>query len=221
MRVILFGASGMVGQGVLRECLASDKVESVLSVVRSASAHRSLKLKELMVSDFTNFDAVQSQLAGHDACFYCLGVSAGGMSESDYRKITYDYTLAAATVLARVNAGLTFVYVSGQGTSDNGKGSMWARVKGDTEQSLLKLPFKAAFMFRPGAIEPMHGIVSKTKSYRVLYRVIGPVMPVLKALFPNFVTTTERVGKAMLEVASKGATQTTFENRDINRLAGV
>jgi uncharacterized protein YbjT (DUF2867 family) len=170
MKVVLFGASGMVGQGVLRECLLDPDVESVLSIGRSASGQLHPKLRELVHRDFLDYSAVESQLSGFDACFYCLGVSSVGMQEADYRRVTYDFTMAAAQVLAKLNPGMTFVYVSGMGTDSSERGrSMWARVKGQTENALLRLPFKAAYMFRPGAIAPLHGIQSKTRTVRWLY----------------------------------------------------
>ncbi len=216
MKVILFGATGMVGQGVLRECLAAPDVEQVLAVGRSAAGQQHEKLRELTHADFTDFAPVAGQLKGYDACFFCLGVSSAGLSEQDYTRVTYDYAVAAATVLAEKNPGMTFIYVSGAGTDGTEKGrSMWARVKGRTENALLRLPFKAAYMFRPGFIQPMHGIVSKTKAYRILYGVLGPIAPALKALFPNAIITTEGLGRAMLEAARHGAPRPVLEARDL------
>jgi uncharacterized protein YbjT (DUF2867 family) len=215
VKVVLFGATGMVGQGVLRECLLDPGVESVLAVGRAATGQHHEKLREVVHRDFGDFSALEHDLTGLDACFFCLGVSSAGMSETDYRRVTYDYTLAAARVLAEHNPDLVFVYVSGQGT---GQGrAMWARLKGATEDALLALPFRA-YMFRPGYIQPMHGIRSRTRLYRVLYRVVGaPLYPLLKRLAS--VTTTERVGRAMLAVARQGAPKRVLETRDINALA--
>jgi len=219
MKVILFGATGMVGQGVLRECLACDDVEKVLSIVRSAGGGQHLKLRELVHRDFLDFSTIDSQLAGFDACFFCLGVSSAGMTEENYRRITYDVTLAAAGTLARLNRRMTFIYVSGAGTDSSERGrSMWARVKGRTENALLGLPFKAAYMFRPALIVPMHGIRSRTKSYRILYTLTGPILPLLYRLLPAYVTTTERLGRAMLKAAKDGAPKAILESRDINAL---
>jgi uncharacterized protein YbjT (DUF2867 family) len=219
MKVILFGASGMVGQGVLRECLADPDVERVLAIVRSPTGQSHDKLEELVHGDFFDFSALAAKLGGWDACFYCLGVSSAGMKEAEYRKVTYDVTLAAARVLAKENPGMTFVYVSGQGTDSTEKGrSMWARVKGETENALGRLPFKATVLFRPGFIQPLHGIRSKTALYRVVYAVFGPLYPALKRLFPKAVTNTEQVGRAMLAVAKRGAPKAILENRDINAL---
>jgi uncharacterized protein YbjT (DUF2867 family) len=160
MRVILFGTTGMVGQGVLRECLLDPRVEKVLSIGRSKSGERHPKLEEADISDFDSLD-----LSAYDACFFCLGVSSAGMSEEDYRRVTYDLTLDVAKKIATPR--MTFIYVSGAGTDSTERGrTMWARVKGATENALLKLPFKAAYMFRPGVIQPLHGISSRTTSYR-------------------------------------------------------
>jgi uncharacterized protein YbjT (DUF2867 family) len=214
MNVIVFGATGMVGQGVLRECLLDEGVTSVLCVGRAASGKTHEKLRELVHGDLMSLDAVAGQLQGFDACFFCLGVSSAGMKEADYRRVTYDLTLAAARVLARVNPGMTFIYVSGAGTNAHSR-TMWSRVKGETENALLELPFKA-HMFRPGIIRPMHGIVSKTRLYRSLYTVFGPVMIGLQAVAPKLVTTTERVGRAMIKLAREGSDQKIFENADIS-----
>jgi uncharacterized protein YbjT (DUF2867 family) len=222
MKVIVFGASGMVGQGVVRECLLDPGVERVLSVVRAPTGQSDPKLEELVPTDFYDFTAVEPRLAGYDACFFCLGVSAAGMTEAEYRHVTYDLTLAAARSLVRVSPKLTFIYVSGAGTDDSERGrSMWARVKGQTENALKQLPFAATVMFRPGLIRPLHGIRSRTRLYRVVYAIMGPLFPLLSALAPSFITTTERVGRAMLRVARQGAPKPVLENGDINRLAAA
>ncbi|HEX3532010.1 MAG TPA: NAD(P)H-binding protein [Thermoanaerobaculia bacterium] len=220
MKVILFGATGMVGQGVLRECLLDPEVESVLAIGRRGTGQKHAKLREIVHQDFFDFSAIESQLAGYDACFFCLGVSSAGMKEEEYRRLTYDITLAAAQALARQNPGtMTFLYVSGTGTDSSEKGRvMWARVKGETENALLRLPFKAAYMLRPGYIQPLHGITSSTKWTRVLYAVMGPLYPVWKTLFPKYVTTTEQLGRAMIHVAKHGAPQPILENQDLARL---
>jgi uncharacterized protein YbjT (DUF2867 family) len=209
MKVILFGATGMVGQGVLRECLLDAGVEQVLSVGRTAAGQQHAKLRELVLPDLFDYSASEAQFGGYDACFFCLGVSSAGMSEEQYHRITYDLTLAAATALARLNPGMTFIYVSGAGTDSSERGrSMWARVKGKTENALLRLPFKAAYMFRPGAIQPLQGIRSKTPLYRAAYAMTAPLLPLFKAMSPNLITTTEQVGRAMLKAARSGATST-------------
>lgn len=209
----------MVGQGVLRECLLDPEVRSVLSVGRSATGRQHAKLRELVHKDLSDLSSIEPELSGLDACFFCLGVSSAGMTEEDYRRVTYDITLAAARTLARLNPGMTFVYVSGTGTDSTEHGRiMWARVKGETENALLRLPFKAAYMFRPGFIQPLHGIRSKTKLYRGFYAVSGPLFPVLRKLFPKVVTTTEQLGRAMLKVAKQGASKPVLETPDINGL---
>lgn len=220
MKVILFGATGMVGQGVLRECLLSPDVQSVLTIGRNASGQQHPKLREVTHTDFTNFAPLERELAGYDACFFCLGVSSAGMIEADYSRVTYDFTVAAASALARLNPGMTFIYVSCAGTDSTERGrTMWARVKGKTENSLLKLPFKAAYMFRPAAIQPLHGIVSRTKLYRAFYAVMGPLFPLLNVLLPGTVTTTEKIGRAMINAVKHGAPKSVLETRDINALA--
>ena len=222
MKIILFGATGMVGQGVLRECLLDPDIESVLTVVRSPLGQpqgEEKKVREIIHSDFTDFSAVENQWLGYDACFFCLGVSSIGMSEKDYAHVTKDFTLAAAVPLSRLNPNMTFIYVSGTGTDSSERGHvMWARVKGETENRLLRLPFKGVYMFRPGLIQPLHGIKSKTPLYRILYLFMGPFTPLLTALFPKIVTTTEQVGRAMIRIAKQGAPKRLLENKDINAL---
>jgi uncharacterized protein YbjT (DUF2867 family) len=219
MNVLLFGASGMVGQGALRECLLDPDVRGVLSIVRSPTGQQHARLRELVLREFFDFSTVESDLTGFETCFFCLGVSSSGMREEAYTGITYDLTMAAARTLAKLNPGMTFVYVSGQGTDSSEQGrTMWARVKGKTENALLGLPFKSAYMFRPGIIQPLHGIRSKTKVYQAFYSVLGPLLPVLKRLFPNSVTRTEQIGQAMLRVAKQGAPKRILDNQDINSL---
>jgi uncharacterized protein YbjT (DUF2867 family) len=220
MRVLLFGATGMVGQGVLRECLRDTGVELVLTVGRSATGVKDAKVRELVTADLSDLAAIADQLAGFDACFFCLGVTSSGMTEEDYRRVTYGITLAVGEVLASRNPRMTFVYVSGTGTDSSEKGrSMWARVKGATENALLRLPFAAAYMFRPGIIEPLHGIKSKTRIYQIFYALGGPLLPLLRMAFPNQVLTTEQIGLAMLGVARRGYAKTVLETADIRRAA--
>jgi len=219
MRVIIFGATGMVGQGVLRECLVDAGVERVLVVGRSPTGVHDAKLTEIIHDVFTDYSAIETQLTGFDACFFCLGVSSIGMSEERYRHLTYDITLAAATTLARLNPQMTFTYVTGLHTDSTEQGSrMWARVKGKTENDLLKLPFKAAYLFRPGAIQPLHGIRSKTAWVQTVYDVTRPLWSVLSRISPNLVTTTEQVGRAMIQVARVGYPKKVLEMEDINGL---
>jgi uncharacterized protein YbjT (DUF2867 family) len=219
MNVLLFGATGMVGQGVLRECLLDAEVTRVVALGRSPVAQSHAKLENIVQADLYDYAGDEARLSGFDACFFCLGVSSAGMPEPKYRHLTYDLTLAAATVLARLNPAMTFVYVSGAGTDSSERGrSMWARVKGETENALLRLPFKAAFMFRPGAIQPLHGVRSKTRLYQAVYDVAGPLLGLLVRLAPSWATTTERIGRAMLVVAKRGAPSPWVEGADINRL---
>ncbi|MGO8815792.1 MAG: epimerase [Terriglobia bacterium] len=219
MNVILFGASGMVGQGVLRECLLDPEVTSVVSIVRSSAAQRHPKLREIVHKNFLDFSPIEPELSGLDACFFCLGVSSAGVSEEKYRRVTYDIALAAAETLAKLNPKMTFVFISGAGTDSSEHGRvMWARVKGQTENALLRLPFKAAYMFRPGVIVPLHGIKSRTALYRIPYAILGPLLPLLKTLMPKYVTTTEKLGRAMLTAAKRGAPKPILESSDINDL---
>jgi uncharacterized protein YbjT (DUF2867 family) len=218
MKVLIFGATGMVGQGVLRECLLDPEVTQVLSIGRNATGKQHPKLREIKHTDLYDYSNIESELTGVDACFYCLGVSSVGMSEADYTRISYDMTLAAATVLARLNPNMVFTYVSGAGTDSSEKGSvMWARVKGKTENALLRLPLRA-YMFRPGAIQPLHGVRSKTRLYQFFYTLAAPIFPILRALFPHQITTTEQVGKAMLIVARRGSDKKLLESKDIATL---
>ena len=217
MKAILFGATGMVGQGVLQECLRSREVESVLSIGRRATGQQHPKLRETAHQDFTDFSAIERELSGYDACFFCLGISSIGMNAEEYRRVTYEFTLSAARTLARQNPNMTFIYVSGAGTDSSGSGSTrWARVKGQTENALFQLPFKAAYAFRPAYIQPLNGIVPQTAWLRALYAVAGPLYPVWKALFPKYVTTTAQVGRAMIQVAREGAPKRVLESQDIN-----
>jgi uncharacterized protein YbjT (DUF2867 family) len=218
MKVILFGATGMVGQGVLRECLVDPGVERVLVVGRSPSGQQNAKLKEILHQDFFDFSAIESELTGYDACFFCLGVSSVGMEEQRYRHLTYDLTLATATMLARLNPGMVFTYVTGRGTDSTEQGPrMWARVKGKTENDLLKLPFKAAYMFRPAGIQPLYGVRSKTAWINAIYVVASPLLARLARTSPQYMTTTERVGRAMISVARDGYPKRVLESEDINR----
>jgi uncharacterized protein YbjT (DUF2867 family) len=219
MRVVVFGASGMVGRGVVRECVLADDVERVVVVGRSPSAESHAKLHDVVHADFSDFTAIEPELAGCDACFFCLGVTSSGRSETDYTRITYDTTIAAARAFVRASPSSVFVYVSGAGTdSTETKRSMWARVKGKTENALLAMPFRAAYMFRPALIQPRHGIVSRTPSYRIFYVLAWPLLPLLRA-FPSLTTTTDRVGRAMLACVRTGAPRAIVTSRDINALA--
>ena len=219
MNVILFGASGMVGQGVLRECLLASDVRAVLSVGRSATGKADAKLREIVRPDLVDLAPIEAELSGYDACFFCLGVASAGMTEANYRRVTFDITLAAARTLVRLNPGMTFVYVSGAGADSSERGRiMWARVRGETENALLKLPFKTVAVIRPAGIIPLHGITSRTPLYRAGYTLTRPLWPVLYKAFPQFVTTTERLGRGVLQIARHGAPKPILETRDINAL---
>jgi uncharacterized protein YbjT (DUF2867 family) len=218
MRVVLFGASGMIGKGVLLECLDSEDVDSVLVVGRSPTGIEHAKLREILHRDFLDFSAIADELRGMDACLWCLGVSAAGMSEADYTRITYAYTKAAAETLLRLDPEIAFCFVSGAGTDAHGR-AMWARVKGRTEELLLGMGFRRAFMFRPAYIHPMRGVTSKTKLYRALYVIAKPLYPVMRRLFPDATTTTVMVGRAMIAAAVRGAPKPILESADINALA--
>ena len=222
MRVLIFGATGMVGGGVLRECLHADDVEVVQTVGRTPTMQTHPKLREIIHTNLWDYTRIEPELTGFDACFFCMGVSSPGMTEADYTHLTYDLTLAAATTLVHLNPAMTFVYVSGAGTDSSETGrQMWPRVKGRTENALRRLPFKAVYLFRPGIIQPLHGIRSKTASYRVFYTLTAPLLPLLRALLPNLILTTEQVGKAMLAVARRGWPTPVLEARDIRRAASA
>jgi uncharacterized protein YbjT (DUF2867 family) len=219
MKVVLFGATGMLGQGVLRECLLAPDVESVLAIGRSATGVKHPKFREIVHADMWHYDAIAGQLRGFDACFFCLGVTSAGMSEADYSRVTHDITMAAAETLCRLNPDMTFVFVSGAGadTTEQGR-SMWARVKGKTENAIFRLPFKASFAFRPGVVQPVHGERSRTAAYRVLYAITKPLLPLFRRLWPGQILTTEQFGRAMLRVVRQGAPKRVLESSDINAL---
>ena len=218
MKVILFGATGMVGQGVLLECLRDDAIAQVLSIGRSATGLQSSKLTEIVRDDFLDYSDIEPRLTGFDACFFCLGVSSIGMDVERYRHLTYDVTLAAAKTLVRLNPQMTFVYVTGAGTDSTERGRvMWARVKGKTENDLLKL-FRAAYMFRPAAIQPLHGVRSKTAWVQAIYVASAPLLSWLARIAPKYVTTTEQMGRAMIKVARDGYPKPVLESEDINSL---
>lgn len=205
----------MVGQGVLLECLRDPEVELAATVGRTATGVQNAKLREIVRGDLMDYTGIESELAGFDACFFTLGVSSSGMNEADYERITYGFTLAAAEALSRVNPEMTFIYVSGAGTDSSERGRvMWARVKGKTENALLRLPLRA-YMFRPGMIQPLDGIKSKTASYRILYALARPLLPALRWAFPNQILSTREIGQSMLAVAGRGYGKRILEARDI------
>ena len=219
MNVVIFGATGMIGQGVLRECLQDPGVMRVLAIGRAATGIQHPKLRDLVHQDMWRYDAIEGQLAGFDACFFCLGVSSAGMAEADYERITFGIAIAAAETLARLNPSMTFVYVSGAGADSSEAGRiMWARVKGKTENAILRLPFKASYVFRPGVVQPVHGARSRTPAYRVLYAVAKPLLPVLRRVMPGYILTTEQFGRAMLTAVRRGAPKRVLESTDISAL---
>ena len=213
MKVIIFGATGMVGQGVLRESLLASDVDEVLAVVRKPTGVRHAKLHEVELADFADLTPIEGDLAGYNACFYCLGVSSVGLDEAAYTRVSYDYPMAAARVLAKLNPDLTFVYVSGAGTNVDGR-AMWARVKGRTEQAVIDM-FPNGYAFRPGFIQPTYGVKSKTGWYRAIYTVTAPLSPLFDRLAPKYFTTSDRLGRAMLRAARTGFPDHIVNNRDM------
>ncbi len=215
MKVILYGATGMVGQAVLGECLRDDGVASVLAIVRNPTGRTHPKLRELVRKDLFDTSVPEAELRDLDACFFCLGVSSAGMSEADYTRLTYDLTLGWARLLARVNPGMAFLYVSGRGT---GGKAMWAQVKGRTEEALLSL-FPAAYMVRLAVLRPVHGEVSKTRWTRIAYAAFRPLFPVVQAIAPELVITSEELGRAMIRAARERPSTRVLEMSDLQALA--
>jgi uncharacterized protein YbjT (DUF2867 family) len=216
MKVLVFGATGMVGQGVLRECLLDPDVKQVQTIGRSPTGVPHPKLREIVHRDLSHYAEIEAELSGFDACFFSLGVSSAGMKEQDYEPITYGITMAAAETLCRLNPDMKFFYVSGAHTDSTERGrSMWARVKGRTENALLRLPFAAAYMFRPGLIQPMHGERPKAAVYQAFYTIAKPLLSLLRLAFPEYVLTTEEIGQAMIIVARRGYPKHILEIRDI------
>jgi uncharacterized protein YbjT (DUF2867 family) len=217
IKAIITGATGMVGEGVLHECLAHPAVESVLLLVRRPTGRQHPKLREIVHGDFYDFSALEAELRGWNACYFCLGVSSVGISADEYQKVTYDLTMALAQPLARLNPDMTFCYVSGAGTDGSEKGRVrWARVKGMTENHLRRLPFRQAFMFRPGYLNPTPGL---RHAYRI-YRFFSPIYPLWNRLFPGYVSTLRQLAQAMLNATLLGYEKPVLEVRDIRALAG-
>ena len=215
-KVILTGATGMIGKGVLLECLDHGAISEVLVIGRNSIGMNHPKLKEMIHGDFSNFFSVKSQLTGYDACFFCLGISAAGLNEEQYKHITYEYTLALVRTLFEINPQMTFNYVSGQGTDSSEKSRMmWARVKGKTENDLLKIGFKQAFMFRPGMIIPLRGIKSRTKSYQFMYDYFMWLVKFTKAVSPNSVVDTTQLGLAMINSMLRGYSEKIIRPKDM------
>ena len=219
MKVLVFGATGMLGQAIVRECLRDESVTRVIVIGRRSTGVADAKLVEIVEADITHLAPHEALLRDVDACLFCLGVTSLGLSEGDYSRLTYDLTLTVARELVRINLHMTFIYVSGAGTDSTERGgSMWARVKGRTENALLTVGFHAAYMFRPGAIIPLHGIRSRTEWYNAVYALIRPIAAPLTRLAPRLVTTTDRIARAMLVVARDGYASPILESSDINRL---
>jgi uncharacterized protein YbjT (DUF2867 family) len=211
----------MIGQGVLLECIADASVTEVLVVARTTIGSTSPKVREIIQADFFYWPDLPRQTAQFDACFFCLGVSSVGMKEPEYRRLTYDLTLGAAEAMVQRAPGMTFIYVSGMGTDSTEKGrTMWARVKGATENALRALPFRAVYLFRPGYVQPLHGVRSKVGWYNGIYAVVSWMYPVLRRVAPKYMTTTEAIGKAMIAVARSGYRRAVLEPDDIARAAG-
>lgn len=222
MKLIIFGSTGMVGQAVVKEALIASHVEAVTLVNRTPARHEHTKITEVLVNDLFDLSDIETNLQGYDACIFCIGVSAAFLDEQAYTHVTFDLTLSVATKLLQANPGLIFIYITGQGTDSSERGKvMWARVKGRTENALLKQAFKAAHMFRPGAILPMDGIRSKTKLYDALYRVLTPFVHILRMINPSWVPTTRDIGRAMLQAAGGHAKKPILNNRDIVELANA
>jgi uncharacterized protein YbjT (DUF2867 family) len=219
VNVIIFGATGMVGKGVLRECLAAADVGKVLTVGRTPTGLRHPRLQELVHAEMWDYANVEAELADFDACFFCIGVTSSGMSEQNYSHLTYEMTMAVAGTLARLNPRMVFIYVSGAG-ADSSETSrvMWQRVRGKTENALLKLPFRGVYIFRPGMIQPV-GVKSKTTSYRWFYTLTKPLLPLLRAMLPDQILSTPQVGQAMLAAVRSGAPKRVLESPDINALS--
>jgi uncharacterized protein YbjT (DUF2867 family) len=220
MDVLIYGATGMVGQGVLRESLAAADVTRVVTLGRSGTGIVHPKLTEIVHPDLHDLRTIEPQLRGLDACFFCLGVTSSGMSETNYSRITYELTVAAGETLARLNPKMTFVFVSGAGTDSTEAGRvMWARVKGRAENALLRMPFRAVYCFRPGFIQPLDGITSRTKAYRFFYAILGPLLTPMRKVFPRSILTTRSIGQAMLNAVRRGAPKPILESADIAALA--
>ncbi|MCH7763930.1 MAG: NAD-dependent epimerase/dehydratase family protein [Candidatus Marinimicrobia bacterium] len=218
VKAIITGSTGMVGEGVLHECLNHPDIESVLVINRRSCNVHHAKLKEIIHQDFSDFSSIENELSGYNAAFLCMGVSSFGMREDKYTHLTYDFTMALARPLSTLNSDMTACYISGAGTDSSQKGRiMWARVKGKTENDLLKLPFKQAYMFRPGFIRPTKGL----KNAYLFYKIVNPLFPVFRVLFPKYVTTLKEIGLAMIHTVNKGYDKQILEVRDIVKLANI
>ncbi|MCR8656541.1 NAD-dependent epimerase/dehydratase family protein [Paenibacillus endoradicis] len=218
MKVIVYGVTGMIGQLALRECLLDPEVEKVIAIVRKSTNNKHPKYQEFVLSDISDLSSIQGNVTGFDACLYLIGVSSSGMSEADYTRITYEMTIKNAKQLVEFNPNMKIIYVSGMGADSTEQGKeMWARVEGKTENTLLSMPFKAAYMLRPAAILPMHGVRSKTAQYRILYNIIKPINPLLKRM--KSVLTSEQLGQLILHLAKSGTTKEVLEKEKLKELA--
>lgn len=220
MKVIVTGATGMVGKGVLLECLDHQDVTAVLSISRRTAEITHPKLTEILHQDFSDFSSIAEQLKGFDACYACMGVSAAGMDEAQYTRMTHGFTLALANEVYALNPDMTFTYVSGEGTDSSEQGrSMWARVKGKTENDVLKMGFKQAFAFRPGGIIPLRGIEPSSKMYRRMIKYLGWLLQLMKWIAPKSIVDTTQIGLAMINVTQRGYDKKVIRPRDIQILA--
>jgi uncharacterized protein YbjT (DUF2867 family) len=219
MRIVIFGSSGMAGQGALRECLRDPEVEQVVSVVRAPTGTTHKKLREIVHNNFLDFTPIENQLTGLNACLYCLGVTSTGTTEETYIRITYEFTIAAATTLLKLNPGMSFVFVSATGADSTERGStMWARAKGKAENALLAMPFRSVYVFRPAMIQPLDGIQSKTPSYRIIYGLTAPFLSAARHFWPNYISTTQELGKALLAAAKRGTERRVVEAKQIREV---
>jgi len=220
MKILLFGATGMVGQGVLRECFEANDVTRVVAVGRTPTGITHERLAGIVTPDLFDLESQHDNLEPFDACFFCLGVSSLGMKEPVYTRLTYDLTMSIAKLLLRLNPQMVFIYVSGAGTDSTEHGQlMWARVKGRTENALIALGFKGAYMFRPGIIQPLHAVRSKTAAYRITYTLARPLFGFIRAFWPRAIVTSAEVGRAMLGVARRGYARPILEVQDIQDAA--
>ena len=218
MKVIITGSTGMVGKGVLLECIDDTTVENILLINRSPIDISNPKIKEIIQKDFTDFSTIQNEFTGYDACFHCMGVSSAGISEEAYYNLTFTISESLVNAIYQANSNMLFTYVSGAGTDSSEQGnSMWARVKGKTENMILNKGFKDAYAFRPGAILPERGVKSKTKLYNFFYIVTKPIFPLLKRM--KSVTTTSKIGRAMINLYNNPQSLKHLEGADINKIA--
>lgn len=218
--IIIYGATGMLGQGVLRESLLDAHIERVTVIGRSPIGQTHPKLREIVHVDLFDYHNIEEQLIGIDACFFCLGTPSTGKTEAEYTRITKNLTVTAAQILLRLNPQLSFIYISGEGADSSEKGAlMWARVRGQTENELLQMPFKRVHIVRPGIIQPLNGIQSRVRLYRLGYNVLKPILPILRYFFPNLISSTQLLGQAMIKIAREGYEKPILRNKDLYKLS--